>query len=46
MLIFSFPSHITDAIEHMVTSATLLALRAVQVVRDRGLRPVSGSSGQ
>ncbi|MEV5832615.1 DUF4383 domain-containing protein [Nocardia sp. NPDC052112] len=46
VLIFSFPSHITDAIEHMVTGATLLALVAVQVVRDGGLRPVFGSSGQ
>ena len=35
-----------DAIEHMVTGATLLAIVAVQVVRDGGVRPVFGLSGQ
>ncbi|WP_433192053.1 DUF4383 domain-containing protein [Nocardia sp. CA-107356] len=44
VLIFSFPSHMTDAIEHMVTGATLLALVAIQAVRDGGLRPVFGLS--
>ena len=46
VLIFSFPNHITDAIEHMATGATLLAIVAVQVVRDGGMRPVFGLSGQ
>lgn len=46
VLIFSFPNHITDAIEHMATGAVLLAIVAVQVVRDGGVRPVFGLSGQ
>ncbi|MEV4124305.1 hypothetical protein [Nocardia sp. NPDC049707] len=46
VLIFNFPSHTSDAIEHMMTGATLLAIVAVQIVRDAGLRSVFGSSGQ
>ncbi|WP_433677805.1 DUF4383 domain-containing protein [Nocardia sp. CA-119907] len=44
VLVFSFPNHVMDAIEHLVTGVILLALVAVQAVRDGGLRPVLGMS--
>ncbi|MFE3756559.1 DUF4383 domain-containing protein [Nocardia tengchongensis] len=40
VLMFSFPHHRSDAIEHIVTGVVLLALVGVQAVRDRGLRAV------
>lgn len=40
VLIFSFPNHRLDAIEHIVTGVILLALVGIQVVRDGGPRSV------
>ncbi|WP_342228483.1 DUF4383 domain-containing protein [Nocardia wallacei] len=42
VLMFSFPHHHMDAIEHIVTGVVLVGLVAVQAVRDGGLRPVLG----
>lgn len=36
--IFAFPNNITDAIVHLVTAAVMLAIAAVQIRRDGGLR--------
>ncbi|MCU1644423.1 MAG: hypothetical protein JWN03_4698 [Nocardia sp.] len=40
VLVFSFPNHRMDATEHIFTGVLLLALVAVQAVRDGGLRTV------
>ncbi|MFE5289898.1 DUF4383 domain-containing protein [Nocardia sp. NPDC056611] len=40
VVMFSFPNHRSDAIEHIVTGVVLLALVGIQAVRDRGLRAV------
>ncbi|MBF6174308.1 DUF4383 domain-containing protein [Nocardia blacklockiae] len=42
VLMFSFPHHHMDAIEHLVTGVVLLGLVGVQAVRDGGVRPVLG----
>ncbi|MHC9292271.1 DUF4383 domain-containing protein [Mycobacterium sp. LTG2003] len=36
--IFAFPNNITDAVVHLVTAAVTLAIAAVQIRRDGGLR--------
>ncbi|MGV0743345.1 DUF4383 domain-containing protein [Mycolicibacterium sp. XJ870] len=36
--IFAFPNNITDAVVHLVTAAVMLAIAAIQVRRDGGLR--------
>lgn len=36
--IFAFPNNVTDAIVHLVTAAVMLAIAAVQIRRDGGLR--------
>lgn len=36
--IFAFPNNITDAVVHLVTAAVMLAIAAVQIRRDGGLR--------
>ncbi|GAB2555769.1 hypothetical protein GCM10027167_73180 [Nocardia heshunensis] len=40
VLFFSFPHHLSDAVEHLVTGAVLLALVGIQAVRDGGVRAV------
>ncbi|WP_245568561.1 DUF4383 domain-containing protein [Nocardia concava] len=40
VLMFSFPNHRGDAIEHIVTGVTLLVLVGIQAVRDGSLRAV------
>ncbi|WP_280266021.1 DUF4383 domain-containing protein [Nocardia wallacei] len=42
VLIFSFPNHRLDAIEHIATGVILLALVAIQAVRDGSLRATLG----
>src|ERR1700753_727839 len=36
--VFSFPNNTTDAVVHLVTAAVMLAVAAVQIRMDRGLR--------
>lgn len=36
--IFAFPNNMTDAVVHLVTAAVMLAVAAVQIRRDGGLR--------
>ncbi|MFN3005484.1 DUF4383 domain-containing protein [Mycolicibacterium wolinskyi] len=36
--IFAFPNNVTDAVVHLVTAAVMLAIAAVQIRRDGGLR--------
>ncbi|MCT7661779.1 DUF4383 domain-containing protein [Mycobacterium deserti] len=36
--VFTFPNNITDAIVHMVSAAVMIAVAAVQIRRDGGLR--------
>lgn len=40
VLMFSFPNHVSDAIEHLVTGVVLFALVGIQALRDGGLRAV------
>ncbi|MGX1807906.1 DUF4383 domain-containing protein [Nocardia sp. NPDC055321] len=40
VLVFSFPNHTADAVQHIATGVLLLALVAVQAVLDGGLRAV------
>ncbi len=40
ILVFSFPNHRLDAVEHIVTGLVLIGVVALQAVRDGGLRPV------
>lgn len=40
VLMFAFPNHTLDAIEHIATGVLLLALVAIQAVRDGSLRAV------
>ncbi|WP_067697458.1 DUF4383 domain-containing protein [Nocardia jejuensis] len=40
VLMFSFPNHTSDAVEHIVTGVVLLAIVGIQALRDGGLRAV------
>jgi uncharacterized protein DUF4383 len=40
--VFTFPNNITDAVVHFVTAAVMLAVAAVQIRRDGGLRASLG----
>ncbi|GAB2704291.1 DUF4383 domain-containing protein [Nocardia thraciensis] len=42
VLVLSFPNHRLDALEHIVTGVVLLALVAIQAVRDGGARTTLG----
>ena len=36
--VFTFPNNITDAVVHLVTGAIMLAIAAIQIRRDGGVR--------
>jgi hypothetical protein len=36
--VFTFPNNITDAVVHLVTGAIMLAVAAIQIHRDGGVR--------
>ena len=36
--VFAFPNNVTDAVVHLVTAAVMLAVAAVQIVLDGGIR--------
>lgn len=43
---FTFPNNITDAVVHLVTSAVMVAVAAVQIHMDGGIRNSLGDLGK